>query len=120
MKNTTSIGNQAETLACEYLKKKKYRIIQRNYKDRFCEIDVVAGSKSTVAFVEVKYRARADFGGAAGAITPNKAQRMTRSAEYWLATHEGYENKQPRLDVITLVGDITDPAIEHLESAIEA
>lgn len=120
MKNTTAIGNQAETLACEYLKKKKYEIIQRNYKDRFCEIDIVAISKSSIAFVEVKYRARADFGGAAGSITPNKAQRMTRSAEYWLATHEGYVNKQPRLDVITVIGDIKSPTIEHLESAVEA
>ncbi len=120
MKNTTSIGNQAETLACEYLKKQKYKIIERNYKDRFCEIDIVASTKDTIAFVEVKYRARADFGGAAGAITPNKAQRMTSSAEYWLATHDDCGNKQPRLDVITIVGDIADPTIEHLESAVEA
>lgn len=120
MKNTTAIGNAAETLACEYLQAHGYKIIQRNYKDRFCEIDIIAVSKTTLAFVEVKYRARADFGGAAGAITPNKAQRMIYSAEYWLATHDGYELQQPQLDVITVVGDLNKPAIEYIQNAVEA
>jgi len=119
MKNTTAIGNQAETLACEYLQGNGYKVIQRNYKDRFCEIDIVASNKTTIIFVEVKYRSRVDYGGAASSITSNKAQRMTHSAEYWLATHEGYEKIQPRIDVMTIVGEISNPTIEHFESAIE-
>jgi len=120
MKNTTAIGNSAETLACEYLESKKYKIIERNYKDRFCEIDIVARQKDYIAFVEVKYRSRSDFGGAAGSITASKAKRMSHSAQYWLATHEEFQGIQPRIDVMTIVGDISRPAISHIQNAIEA
>ena len=115
-KNTTAIGNSAETLACEYLISKKFKIIERNYKDRFCEIDIVATHKDTIAFVEVKYRARSDFGGAIGSITPTKLSRMYNSAQYWLMQNLDYQHLQPRLDVITVVGDIDNPDITHLEN----
>ncbi|MDQ5943678.1 MAG: putative endonuclease [Patescibacteria group bacterium] len=115
-KNTTAVGNRAETLACEYLLSNRYKIIERNYKDRFCEIDIVAKHKDTIAFVEVKYRASADFGGAIGSVTPTKLKRMQNSAQYWLAKHEDYMDYQPRLDVITIVGDINFPEIAHIEN----
>ena len=118
MKNTTSIGNQAETLACKYLEAKQYKIVERNYKDRFCEIDIVASHRDYIVFVEVKYRSRSDFGGAAGSITPSKALRMSRSAQYWLATRDGYLQSQPRIDVITFAGDILAPEVSHIEDAI--
>lgn len=117
-KNTTAVGNQAETLACEYLLAKKYKIIERNYKDRFCEIDIVASHKDTIAFVEVKYRSRVDFGGAIGSITPDKLKRMHNSAEYWLVRNLDYQKLQPRLDVITIVGDLNRPRIDHIENCI--
>lgn len=117
-KNTTAVGNKAETLACEYLVGLDYKILQRNYKDRFCEIDIVATYKDTIAFVEVKYRARADYGGAVGAVTPAKLKRMHNSAEYWLANHQEYIPLQPRLDVITVVGDIDCPEIRHIENCM--
>lgn len=112
MKNTTLVGNQAETLACEYLAKRKYRIVERNYRDRFCEIDIIATHKKTIAFVEVKYRSRSDFGGAVGSITPEKYNRMQTSAEYWLSIHSEYGHMQPSLDVITIEGS----KISHLEN----
>ena len=117
-KNTTAVGNLAETLACNLLENKKYKIIERNYRDRFCEIDIVATCDDIVAFVEVKYRSRADFGGAIGSITPTKQKRMHNSAEYWLASHAQYRNLQPRLDVVTVTGDINDPRIDHIENCI--
>ncbi len=116
MKNTTSIGNQAETIACKYLENNGYKVLQRNYKDRFCEIDIIARNKKILAFVEVKYRARVDFGGAVGAITPDKLRRMTTSAEFWLSQNQDFARLQPRLDVITVVGDISNPKIEYLQN----
>ncbi|MBI2798227.1 YraN family protein [Candidatus Saccharibacteria bacterium] len=115
MKNTTKVGNKGETLACEFLTKNKYRIIERNYRDRFCEIDVIAIKKKEIAFVEVKYRSRTDFGGAVGSITPDKFNRMQTSAEYWLSTHPRFSHMQPSLDVVTIEGS-GEPAIEHLKS----
>lgn len=116
MKNTTSIGNQSETLACHYIVDKGYTIVQRNYKYRFCEIDIVARNNTTIVFVEVKYRRRRDFGGAIGAITPNKVKRIQYSAEFWLSQHQEFARLQPRLDVITVVGDISMPEVTHLEN----
>lgn len=115
-KNTTAVGNRAETLACEYLLSNRYKIIERNYKDRFCEIDIVASHKDTIAFVEVKYRARADFGGAIGSVTPAKLKRMHNSAVYWLMYNSDYQHLQPRLDVITVTGDIKNPLLDHIEN----
>lgn len=109
-------GTKAEAMACEYLHSKGFSIIQQNYKDRFCEIDIVAKDKTTLVFVEVKYRRRADFGGAIGAITYDKFTRMHNSAQYWLAQNDDYTQLQPRLDVITIVGDMGQPTIEHLEN----
>jgi len=109
-------GQKAEDLACDYLTSKKFTIIERNYRDRFCEIDIIATSKVYIIFVEVKYRARADFGGAVGAVTPAKLTRMYNSAQYWLAKHDKEIAAQPRLDVITVVGDIRQPNITHIEN----
>ncbi len=116
MKNTTFVGNNAEALACKYLVDIGYRIVQRNYKDRFCEIDIIASNKTTLVFVEVKYRRRSDFGGAVGAITPDKFRRMQLSAEYWLSQNQELARQQPRLDVITVSGDINNPEIDHLQN----
>lgn len=116
IKNTTAVGNRAETLACQYLLDKKYKIIERNYKDRFCEIDIVASHQDIIAFVEVKYRARTDFGGAIGSITPAKLKRMRNSAQYWLVRNPDYQELQPRIDVITITGDIKNPQLNHIEN----
>lgn len=116
MAQHNDLGNMAESAACEYLQVNGYKIISRNYKDRFCEIDIIARNKTTLAFVEVKYRRRRDFGGAAGAITPDKLRRMQISAEFWLSQNQEFARLQPRLDVITIVGDIAHPEVTHLEN----
>lgn len=115
MKNTTAIGNQAEMLACEYLINSGYEIVARNYRDRFCEIDIITKNKEFISFVEVKYRKSENYGGGLGAVNFQKQMRLKRSAEYWLANNQGYEKLQPRIDVIAV--DSTKQ-IEHLENAI--
>ena len=54
--NTTNIGNQAEVAVCEYLQAQGYKIMARNWKTKYCEIDIVAAQKKVIWFVEVKYR----------------------------------------------------------------
>ncbi len=108
-------GQKAESLATEYLERKDYKIIERNYRDKFCEIDIVACTREYIVFVEVKYRASNDYGGAIGAVTSTKLKQMTRAAEYYLSQHLDFNNLQPRLDVITVVGDINIPTIKHIE-----
>lgn len=102
MKNTTAIGNQAETLTCEYLVKNGYEIIARNYRDRYCEIDIIAKNKEYICFVEVKFRNTEKYGGGLGSIDSKKQARLKRAAEYWLADNTQYDKLQPRIDVISV------------------
>jgi putative endonuclease len=115
MKNTTAVGKHAEDLAAKYLQDQKYEIIDRNYRDRFCEIDIIARNKECICFVEVKFRNTTDFGGGFGAIHSDKQRRLQQSAEYWLSSHPEFQALQPRIDVIAV--DQNDQ-IEHLENAL--
>ncbi len=114
--NTTAIGNTAEDIAASYLQQHGYQIIARNHRTRFAELDIVAINKEVVAFVEVKYRKHTGFGGGVGAITSDKLRRLTNAASAWLVEHAEFEHMQPRIDVVTVEGDLTDPKIEHVEN----
>lgn len=117
LKNTTAIGSTAEDMAAEYLQGKGYRVIARNHRTRFAELDIIAASNDVIVFVEVKYRKYAQFGGGAGAITQDKLRRLHNAAEVWLSEHEEFADHQPRIDVVTVEGDFASASLEHLENA---
>lgn len=114
-KNTTAIGNMAESLACQHLIDRRFKIIVRNYRDRFCEIDIIASNKEYICFIEVKYRNTESFGGGLGAVGYHKQNQLKRSAEYWLSRNNQYSELQPRIDVIAID---SDKHIECIENAI--
>jgi putative endonuclease len=115
MKNTTKIGLDAETKACEYLIGIGFKIIERNYRNRFCEIDIICANVEFICLVEVKYRKNNTYGGGFGAINYYKQKRLQRAFEYWLSENERYSDLQPRIDVISAN---SSGAIEHIENAI--
>jgi len=115
MKNTTSIGIKAESRACDYLQSKGYKIIERNFRNRFCEIDIICSDSEYICLIEVKYRKNNTYGGGVGAINHDKQSRLQRAFEYWLMENENYCNLQPRIDVISVDSSGT---IEHIENAI--
>lgn len=78
--NTISVGTAGEKAACNYLKKNKYKILERNYRKPFGEIDLIARRGETVSFVEVKTRRSAEFGLPCEAVTYAKRQRLIRTA----------------------------------------
>lgn len=83
--STTDSGRKAEVRVADYLKKtEKWKILEQNWRNRWCEIDIVAQHKNTVYFVEVKYRASSEWGDGFEAITPTKLTRMARAAEAWV------------------------------------
>lgn len=78
----------AESRVADYLKnQEKWKILSQNWRNRWCEIDIVAQHKNTVYFVEVKYRAKSEWGDGFDAITPAKLRRMARAAEAWVLTN---------------------------------
>ena len=77
------IGDSAEETASKYLKKAGHKILNRNWKTKYCEIDIVSRRHDTIFFTEVKYRKNADQGGGLSAITKTKLRQMHFAAEYY-------------------------------------
>lgn len=98
------IGDDAEDVAAEYLRANGHQIIERNWKTKFCEIDIVAEKNGTVYFVEVKHRKTSHQGGGIGAITSKKLQKMTFAAKVY-AKAKRLDGINLRLAVVTTSGD---------------
>ena len=76
MKHNQILGNQGEELAANFLKKNKYKIINRNYRTPYGEIDIIARKNKLIVFVEVKTRSTTYFGSGLEAITRKKYNTM--------------------------------------------
>ena len=111
------IGALGEQLAVDHLRGLGWEILDRNWRCRYGELDVVAAAEDarTVVFVEVKTRTSEQFGGALAAVTPPKLRRLRRLAGLWLADRDG-SWAQVRIDVIAVrVGRTRTPEITHLQ-----
>ncbi|MGY4893443.1 MAG: YraN family protein [Candidatus Saccharimonadota bacterium] len=84
---TKLIGDKAETLVVAYLERLGYRILERNWRTRYCEIDIVAAKNTLLYFVEVKYRSSSAQGGGFTAVTPAKVSQMGFAARLYEARH---------------------------------
>lgn len=83
MRTTTSAGKIGEDYAIRLLAKNGYKILNRNFRSRFGEIDAVAKDCDTLVFVEVKTRWSRAFGNPEEAVTPQKLRRLVRAAQYF-------------------------------------
>lgn len=79
-------GAQAEQLAADYLQRQGLRLIAKNYRSRFGEIDLILYDKKVLVFVEVRLRRNADFGGAAASIDERKQAKLITTAQQYLTT----------------------------------
>ena len=106
-------GAAAEALAAVFLEGQGLRIVERNYRCRFGEIDLVARSGAVLVFVEVRARQSEAFGGAAGSITAAKRRRLVAAARHYLAKHR--VSRACRFDVVLVRG--REQQIEWLADA---
>jgi putative endonuclease len=106
-------GDSAESLAAAFLERAGLTILERNYRCRFGEIDLVAASGTSLVFVEVRARKSEAFGGAAASITAAKRRRLVAAARHYLATHR--PRGTCRFDVVLVRG--REPVIEWLTDA---
>jgi putative endonuclease len=109
------IGAHGEQLAVEHLQGLGLRIVARNWRCRYGELDVIAAEgANTLVFVEVKTRTGDGFGGVAEAVTPQKVRRIRRLAGLWLAGQESGWS-QIRIDVIGVrLGRCRTPEVTHV------
>jgi len=80
-------GTEAEERAAIYLQQQGLKLLARNYRSRFGEIDLIMRDGASLVFVEVRMRKSERFGGAAASITPAKRQKLALTAEQYLQQH---------------------------------
>lgn len=108
------VGQQGETLACQYLSRQGYRVIVRNYRTRLGEIDIIAEERGTLVFVEVKTRRGHQCGHPFEAVTPAKCRQISKVALEYLA-ETGREGCSARFDVVAIsIAAETEPVVVEL------
>ncbi len=103
-KNTTIIGNLAEEEVAKYLESQGHEIVARNFKTKFCEIDIVSLADRRIYFTEVKYRKTNIRGGGLMAVTSKKKRQMEFAAESFLKLKKQYMEYSPLLAVAEVTG----------------
>ena len=115
------VGAWGESLAAEYLRKKKYKLLASGYRCRFGEIDLIVCNRQYLVFVEVKLRRSAGFAAAHEYVDNHKQQRLRSTAALYLS--ENPTTLQPRFDVIEIYApegtQTRQPTINHLEDAFQ-
>ncbi len=110
-------GEQAEQTAAHYLQQQGLRLLHRNYRCRFGEIDLILQDGDTRVFVEVRLRSRSDFGGAAASIDARKQEKLIHAAQHYLA---GVSPLPPcRFDAVLLASADGAQGIEWLKNAFQ-
>ena len=101
---TKELGDKAEDFVAEFLKQEKHEILARNWRTKFCEIDVVSKYGENYYFTEVKFRKNNDFGGGEAAISKNKVNQMRFAAEFF-AYKNNIKNSEMRLAAAIVEGE---------------
>lgn len=111
--NNRALGEEKEQLAAEYLIDKGYQILERNFRCRTGEIDMIASYNHVIIFVEVKFRNNKYYGSAVEAVSPSKQRTIRQVAGYYLVTKLHRSDVPCRFDVVGIDGD----EITHLIDA---
>lgn len=121
MNGKRELGDWGEDRAVLFLRLHGYAIVERNYRCRQGEIDIIARKRGVIAFIEVKLRKNAEHGEAKEFVTYAKQRRILTAAQIWLASND--IDLQPRFDVIEIYApdgmETRRPMIRHLEGAFE-
>ena len=96
------LGDRGERAAVRFLKRQGFKIIARQYRNQFGEIDIIARDGRQVVFVEVKTRQSTDKGQPHEAVDVNKQRKLTKLALVWLKKHNQLD-QTARFDVVSIV-----------------
>ncbi len=99
---SSMVGSLGEDEAVEYLKKQRYTIVERNFRTKGGEVDIIARVNDTLVFVEVKARSSARYGFPEDAVGPAKRHRMARAARRYLLLHPVSQDTYIRFDIVAL------------------
>jgi len=110
------VGNKGESIAEDYLKRKGYEIIHRNYRCRLGEIDIIAKDDDTIVFIEVRTKQNRNYGTPQDSVTPMKMDKISKTALSFIQG-KNLTGFSYRFDFIAVTYSQGKPNIEHIENA---
>ena len=118
MMEKKALGKKGEGKALRFLKKKGYRIIEKNYVCKLGEMDIIAKEKDTLAFIEVKTRTTTEFGPPQLAVNSSKQRQLSKVALNYLKEKQ-LEEVKARFDVVAILLGQKGEQIELIRDAFE-
>ena len=121
---SATIGQQAENTALQFLQSQGMRLLERNYRCKLGEIDLIMQHNRELVFVEVRCRSQIRYGDGAESVNFRKQQKIIKCAEYYLQQHSRYTRIPCRIDVVSITTGKKsgghDPEINWIPNAIQA
>ena len=111
-------GRVGEEVACDYVKKLGYEIIEKNYRNKMGEIDIIAKDKNEIVFIEVKTRCQKIYGSPSEAIDGRKKRHIYHVAEFYLIINK-LENAFCRIDVIEVYFKDEKIFVNHIKNSVQ-
>lgn len=112
------LGKEGERVAERYLQNKGYKLVERNYRCRAGELDLIVLDRRVVVFVEVKTRTGRGFGSPLEAVEFRKQRKIIQAAQFFLA-EKRLQQRDARFDVVGVSWAGREPIVEHVENAFE-
>ncbi len=118
MSKSHPLGRKAEDYALAFLAQRGLKLLARNYRSRYGEIDLILQDQSTLVFVEVRCRTSSRFGGALESVDRRKQNRLIQSAKHYLVSH--HRDTPIRFDVLALTPTPEGFELEWIRDAFQA
>jgi putative endonuclease len=115
MPNNTQKGTQGEEIAIAHLIKNGYEVLEKNWRFKHLEIDIIASINNTLVIVEVKLRANDFFGAPEEFVTRSKQKKIIRAADFYIK--ENNINWETRFDIVSIIQNPDTLKVEHLTGA---
>lgn len=109
------LGKIGEDLAVEFLLKKGYKIVARNFIYQKSEVDIIARKGKVLAIIEVKTRSTPDFGNPQEFVKGRQIQRLVKAVDFFVNEHD--LDVEVRFDIIAIIKNKAGLKLEHLEDA---
>ena len=116
-----SLGTRGEIIACDYLRRRGYRILEKNFRCKMGEIDVIAEKEGRLRFIEIKTRSGPEFGRPEEAVHPAKQRKIAMLA-MWYLKEKGKDGISVSFDVLAVDWNPSEgsPVFKLIQDAFEA
>jgi len=115
MAQHNELGKKGEQLAVDFLQKKGYEILERNYRYQKAEIDIIARLNNTLCAVEVKTRSTPDFGNPQDFVKPKQIQQLVKAIDFYVIEND--LDVEVRFDIVAIIKNKLGTKIEFFENA---